>query len=182
MLALALAVLAAAQAHASERQLLVVDSEHYQLAVFERGKLERVVEIGLGQGRGPKEELRDLKTPRGTYFIIDKQRGSFGGRWGEYYGGFWIKMNYPGPDDAARGLERGWIDEAMAARIREAWRARKLTPQNTRLGGGVGFHGWAGEWDGSGGAHLSFGCVVLHNADMEALFDRIQVGAMVVLL
>jgi hypothetical protein len=171
-----------AKQHPGEKQLLVVDSQRYQLALFERGKLVQVVEIGLGQGHGPKVEKGDLKTPRGTYFIIDKQHGNFGGQWGEYYGGYWIKLNYPGPDDAARGLSQGWIDEDTAAQINDAWSQRKLTPQNTRLGGGVGLHGWAGEWDGRGGAHLSFGCVVLHNADMAALFERIQLGARVILL
>jgi L,D-transpeptidase catalytic domain len=171
-----------AQQHRAEKQLLIVDTAHYQMSFFVGGKLERTVEIGLGQGRGPKEELHDLKTPRGTYFIVDKQRGEFGGKWGEYFGGFWIKINYPGPDDAARGLSQGWLDEPTATRIRDAWKARKLTPQNTRLGGGVGFHGWASDWDGKGGAHLSFGCVVLHNADMAALFDKIAVGTMVVIL
>ena len=170
-----------ARLHRAEKQLLVVDTAHYRMSLFVEGKLERTIEIGLGQGLGPKVEQGDLKTPRGTYFIVDKQKGQFGGEWGEYFGGHWIKINYPGPDDAARGLERGWIDEATAARIGDAWKQRKLTQQNTRLGGGVGFHGWASEWEGPR-ANLSFGCVVLHNADMEQLFDHIAIGAMVVIL
>jgi hypothetical protein len=171
-----------ARQHRTEKQLLVVDTAHYQLSLYESGKLVTKVEIGLGQGHGPKVEKGDLKTPRGTYFIVDKQRGTFGGEWAEYYGGYWIKMNYPGPDDAKRGVDNDWIDDQTADEIVAAWKQRKLTPQGTRLGGGVGFHGWAGEWEGKGGAHLSFGCVVLHNADMATLFDRIVVGAMVVIL
>jgi hypothetical protein len=171
-----------AEPHPVERQLLLVDTEAYRLGFFVDGKLERTIEIGLGQVRGPKVELHDLKTPRGTYFVIDKQRGELGGKWGAFYGGHWIKINYPGPADAERGLARGWIDAATAARIVEAWHARKPTPQSTRLGGGVGLHGWASEWDGRGGADLSFGCVVLHNSDMAELFDRIAIGAMIVIL
>ena len=69
-------------------------------------------------------------------------------------------MNYPGPADAAWGVENGVVDQATAAAIVAAWSERKLTPQNTPLGSGIGFHGWASEWKGRGGARLSFGCVV----------------------
>jgi lipoprotein-anchoring transpeptidase ErfK/SrfK len=48
------------------------------------------------------------------------------------------------------------------------------------LGGGIGFHGWAGEWEGPR-ARLSWGCVVLHMRDVARVFDAIPVGAMVVL-
>ena len=171
-----------AQAKAPDINLLVVDTRDFTLTAWTAAGPDRAVEIGLGQGWGPKEELGDLKTPRGAYYVVDKQKGQLGGRWGAFYGGYWIKINYPGPVDAVRGLDRGWIDDATATRIIDAWQAGKLTPQNTRLGGGVGLHGWASEWDGRGGAHLSFGCVVLHNADMAQLFDRIAIGALVVIL
>src|SRR4051812_31221043 len=81
--------------HPGEKQLLVVDTAHYRMSFYVDGKLDSTVEIGLGQGRGPKEELHDLKTPRGTYFVVDKQKGEFGGEWGEYFGGHWIKINRP---------------------------------------------------------------------------------------
>jgi hypothetical protein len=52
-------------------------------------------------------------------------------------------VNYPGPADAAWGVENGVVDDATAAAIAAAWSERKLTPQNTPLGSGIGFHGWA---------------------------------------
>jgi lipoprotein-anchoring transpeptidase ErfK/SrfK len=57
-----------------------------------------------------------------------------------------------------------------------------LTNQKTQLGGGIGFHGWASEWNGSENARLSWGCVVMHNPDIRRVFDDIPLGAMVVLL
>jgi hypothetical protein len=164
----------------ADSHLLVVDTAQYQMSFYVNGKLVRSVEIGLGQGQGAKEKQGDLKTPHGTYFVVDKQRGDFGGGYGAYFGGHWIKINYPGPDDAKRGVERGWIDAATAARITEAWRAKKLTPQNTPLGGGIGLHGWAGDWSGPA-AHLSWGCVVLHTPDIAQLFDQIPLGTKVLI-
>jgi hypothetical protein len=91
-------------------------------------------------------------------------------------------MNYPGPADAAWGVDNGVIDDAGAAAIVSAWGERKLTPQNTPLGSGIGFHGWASEWKGGrAGARLSFGCVVLHNRDMATWFDEVTVGTMVII-
>jgi lipoprotein-anchoring transpeptidase ErfK/SrfK len=45
----------------------------------------------------------------------------------------------------------------------------------------IGFHGWASEWGGGTGAHLSFGCVVMHKADIEPFFDDVPIGTMVVI-
>jgi hypothetical protein len=166
---------------AAEPQLVLVDQGRYRMQYRVGGKVKREMEIGLGQERGQKRREGDLRTPKGIYFIVDKQKGKFGGEWAEFYGGFWIKVNYPGPTDAAWGLERGLIDQETASAIAAAWSDRKLTPQNTPLGSGIGFHGWASEWDGGSGAHLSFGCVVMHTADIEAFFEDVPIGTMVVI-
>lgn len=63
--------------------------------------------------------------------------------------------------------------------IAAAWEQRRATLENTRLGGGIGFHGWAQEWQNEGPRHLSWGCVVLHLYDIRKLFDQIPAGAMV---
>jgi len=166
---------------AAEPRLVLVDQGRYRMQYRVAGKVKREMEIGLGQERGQKRREGDLRTPKGIYFIVDKQKGNFGGEWAEFYGGFWIKINYPGPADAAWGLERGLIDQGTANAITTAWSDRKLTPQNTPLGSGIGFHGWASEWDGGAGAHLSFGCVVMHKADIEAFFEDVPIGTMVVI-
>ena len=142
------------------------------------GRVTREVEIGLGQASGQKRREGDLRTPKGIYFVVDKQKGSFGGDYGEYFGGYWIKVNYPGPADAAWGVENGVVDDAAAAAIAAAWSERKLTPQNTPLGSGIGFHGWASDWkrQGGRGAHLSFGCVVMHNQRHRDLVRRGRAG------
>ena len=166
---------------AAEKMLVLVDQARYRMQVRVGGRVTREVEIGLGQESGQKRREGDLRTPKGIYFVVDKQKGSFGGEWGEYYGGYWIKVNYPGAADAAWGAENGVVDSEAAAAIAAAWSERKLTPQNTRLGSGIGFHGWASEWKGKGGAQLSFGCIVMHNRDIASWFDDVALGTMVVI-
>ncbi len=61
------------------------------------------------------------------------------------------------------------------------WTERKATPQNTKLGSGIGFHGWIREWENDGSRHLSWGCVVMHIYDIKNLYDRIPKGAMVII-
>jgi murein DD-endopeptidase MepM/ murein hydrolase activator NlpD len=167
---------------AAEPQIVLVDQARFRMQVRVGARIAREVEVGLGQAAGQKRREGDLRTPKGIYFVVDKQKGSFSGEWAEYFGGYWIKINYPGPADAAWGVENGVIDEATAAAIGAAWSARKLTAQNTPLGSGIGFHGWASEWKSErGGAHLSFGCVVLHNRDIASWFDELPIGTMVVI-
>ena len=52
-------------------------------------------DIRLGQGSGPKEVEGDHKTPTGMYFVIQKHSGVFDGPYAAYFGGYWIRFNYP---------------------------------------------------------------------------------------
>ena len=62
-----------------------------------------------------------------------------------------------------------------------AWEGRAPTLETTRLGGGIGFHGWAREWEDTGPRHLSWGCVVLHLSDIQTFYERVPEGSMVVI-
>jgi len=167
---------------ATEPQIVLIDEARFRMQVRVGGRVTHEMEIGLGQQPGQKRREGDLRTPKGIYFVVDKQKGDFGGDWGAYFGGYWIKMNYPGPADAAWGLENAVVDETTAAAIAAAWAERKLTPQTTGLGSGIGFHGWASDWKGGrGGARLSFGCIVMHGRDIATWFEEVPLGTMVVL-
>jgi lipoprotein-anchoring transpeptidase ErfK/SrfK len=76
----------------------------------------------------------------------------------------------------------GRVTEDAAAEIARAWAQRLATPQKTRLGGGIGLHGWSEAWKEEDGTLLSWGCVVMHNEDIRGLYPRIGLGTMVVLL
>jgi murein DD-endopeptidase MepM/ murein hydrolase activator NlpD len=170
--------------HVPQREsvLLVVDSESGTMRVARNGRVEGEFQVGFGQASGPKRARDDLKTPRGMYFVVHKTRGPFEGPYAEFYGGHWIAINYPNPWDAAHGRAIGLLSQAQESDIKRAWTARQATLRGTRLGDGIGFHGWKGEWEDDGPRKLSWGCVVMHNADISRLFDSIPVGAMVVIL
>lgn len=164
-----------------EQALVLVDQESYRMRLYRGGGLQGEYDISLGQGRGPKRVQGDNKTPKGMYFVIQKHRGEFGGEYGEFYGGHWIKINYPNRYDAERGRAEGFIDSRREAQIAARWEQRRATLEDTRLGGGIGFHGWAREWENEGPRHLSWGCVVMHLRDIKPLYEHIPAGAMVVI-
>jgi hypothetical protein len=138
-------------------------------------------DISLGQGAGPKQVQGDNKTPTGMYFVVQKHQGNFPGDYGDYYGGYWVKINYPNAFDAVRASRQGLITSAQALSISKSWDARAPTLQNTALGGGIGFHGWIREWQNDGPRHLSWGCVVVHLSDIGKFFEQVPEGTMVVI-
>ncbi len=164
-----------------ESALLLVDQQRYKLRLYTGGREAAEYDVSLGQGVGEKRVEGDNKTPKGMYFVIGKHKGEFPGAYGAYYGGHWVKINYPNRFDAARGRAARLITPAEEASINAAWERRAPTLEKTPLGGGIGFHGWAREWENSGPRHLSWGCVVLHLSDVSAFYERIPTGAMVVI-
>lgn len=165
----------------NERALVLVDQSRYKMRLYLGGRQAYEFDVSLGQSEGEKRVEGDNKTPKGMYFVVGKRRGEFPGEYGDYFGGHWIKINYPNRFDAARGLADGLITPAQESKISSAWDRRAPTDESTRLGGGIGFHGWAREWSNEGPRHLSWGCVVLHLSDISTFYDQIPEGAMVVI-
>jgi hypothetical protein len=166
----------------AEPVLVVVDVEAHEARRYERGARTHTWEVGRGQADGVKVERGDLKTPRGLYFVTDKSKGPFGGAFAGYYGGHWVKVNYPNAFDAARGVAAGWLTAEQSAEVARTWWRRGLTAQKTRLGGGIGFHGWIAPWRAEvEGFGLSWGCVVLHPEDVAGFYAAVPVGAAVIL-
>jgi hypothetical protein len=175
----------AARAHLYDPQhesaLVLVDRARHRMRLYRDGVRAGDYEVGFGQATGCKEREGDLRSPCGMYFVVDKSRGPFSGDYADYYGGHWIKISYPNAFDAERGVASGLITGEAGARISADWAARRLPPQDTPLGSGIGFHGWAEEWDRRrDGTALSWGCIVLHLRDVSGFFDLVPRGAMVV--
>lgn len=165
-----------------EPVLLVVDVEAHQARRYERGVRTHTWDVGRGQAAGEKEVRGDLKTPRGLYFVVDRSTGPFTGDFGAYYGGYWVKVNYPNAFDAERGSRAGLVSEEQAEAIGRVWWRRELTAQKTKLGGGIGFHGWIAPWTGDEeGYGLSWGCVVFHPEDVAEAYAQLPRGAAIVL-
>lgn len=165
-----------------ETVLILVDQNSYKMRLYKSGKLQGEYDVSLGKGKGPKQVEGDNKTPVGMYFVIQKQQGAFAGPYGAYFGGYWIKVNYPNEFDARRAATLGLINSKQQQVIQTRWRERAPTLETTKLGGGIGFHGWAREWSNDGPRHLSWGCVVMHLYDISKLYAQIPEGAMVVIL
>lgn len=164
-----------------EATLLLVDQASYKMRFYRNGELANEYDVSFGQARGPKEIQGDNKTPAGMYFVIQKHSGRFDGPYGAYYGGYWIKVNYPNAFDADRATAQNLISGQQQAEISKRWTGRQPTLENTQLGGGIGFHGWIREWDNTGPRHLSWGCVVMHIYAISRMFDQSPVGTMVVI-
>ena len=165
-----------------EDVLVVVDVETHEARRYERGARTHTWEVGRGQAEGIKTIRGDLKTPRGLYFVTDKSTGPFSGDFAGYYGGHWVKLNYPNAFDARRGVSDGLLSGEQSTTIAQTWWRRALPAQKTKLGGGIGFHGWIAPWRGEvEGFGLSWGCVVLHPEDVADFYSRLPVGAAVVL-
>lgn len=165
-----------------EQTLVLVDQSSYKMRLYSGGQLKGEYDVSFGQARGRKRLKGDNKTPQGMYFVTQKHRGQFDGPYGAYYGGHWIKINYPNRYDAAWGRGEGHLDAKQETAIADKWSKRAPTLEATPLGGGIGFHGWAEEWSNDGPRHLSWGCVVMHLSDIKKLYDQIPAGAMVVIL
>ncbi len=166
----------------AEPLLLLIEESTRRMLLYEHGALITSYEVGFGQSPGHKREQGDNRTPKGMYFVTRKALIQSTDGVDAYYGGHWIKINYPNPWDAAHGVDQGWITPLQADEITEQWQRRKLTAQDTRLGGGIGLHGWAHEWDGAtDGYLLSWGCIVMHLRDVAEVYERVDVGAMVVI-
>ena len=164
-----------------EKTLVLVDQQNYKARIYEAGVMRAEFDVSFGQGRGQKEIEGDNKTPKGMYFVVQKHEGEFDGPYAAYYGGHWIKINYPNKYDAERGLAQSIISKTQRDQISASWLKREPTLQNTKLGGGIGFHGWNKEWQNDGPRHLSWGCVVMHLRDIGKFYDDVSEGAMVVI-
>ncbi len=165
----------------NEPVLALVSHDALELRVYVHGVEQGRYAISLGQEAGAKERRGDNRTPKGMYFVTQRSRGPFGGDYAAYYGGIWLRLNYPNAWDAARGVDQGLITTAQQVDISRAWRARQTTLQQTRLGSGIGVHAWAEEWDDAGSRYKSWGCLVVHVADAETIYASLPEGSMVIL-
>jgi len=166
---------------AREKSLIIASKKDYRLLYCRAGKVVEDPPVALSQNpAGPKVEDGDNRMPEGEYRIIQKAEGPFEGKYGRYLGARWMRINYPNAHDALTALEAGRITAKECTAICAACKAGRMPPVGTKLGGGVGIHGWAGDWP-DGPQNLTWGCLSLRDADLKKLYSLADNGTTVII-
>lgn len=155
---------------------IVVSKSSKTLTLLRGGKSVKTYPVALGRSeKGPKQRAGDWRTPEGLYYVAQHHPKSRYDRA--------LKISYPNPVDAERGLSRGWITPAQAERIRDASALGILPPQNTKLGYHIEIHGGYRALPGGAGIKgYTQGCVALTNAMMREIYEWAPVGTPVLIL
>ena len=136
------------------------------------GRLE--LPIALSREPGPKRERGDERAPEGEYRVVGHARPSRFHRF--------LSIDYPSDADAELALAEGRIDASDRAAIAEAHRSGLLPPQDTPLGGFVGFHGEGPRWQGDLDLDWTNGCFALPDAAMDQLAELTPPGTTVTIV
>jgi murein L,D-transpeptidase YafK len=131
-------------------------------------KVIREFRIALGESPVASKEVQgDGRTPEGRYYVSDKVHGS---RFRRFIG-----ISYPNLEDAERGYELQRISAVQWSDIFFANLQKRVPPWNTKLGGRIGIHGYAGRpylpvinW--------TQGCVAVSDEEIDFLFGRVPIG------
>jgi murein L,D-transpeptidase YafK len=117
---------------------------------------------------GAKLRRGDDRVPEGDYRIIGPARPSRFHRF--------LPIDYPASADAARGLAAGVISRADYQAIVQAHRVGRPPPQDTALGGHLGFHGEGERWRGDLGLDWTDGCIAVADETIDLLAARAPPG------
>lgn len=161
--------------------LLIAYKSKYRMQLYYSGKLIKTYIIGLGQEPiGHKQQQGDNRTPEGDYRIIEKATGPFTGS-NPYLGNRWMRLNYPNNADAKAGLEKKLITQDEYNKIVAANKKGMMPPKTTKLGGGIGIHGWYGSWPGDDEQDITWGCISMQNSDVEDVYARVGLQTRIVI-
>lgn len=157
---------------------LVVDKSEYKLFLYTGDIYLKTYPIALGwQPVGEKRQEGDGRTPEGLYYVVQKAEHPRL----KYLGSRWLRLSYPNQKDAKRGLRSGLINRQEYNQIVRAIKQKKIPPQDTSLGGGIGIHGGGYRKFGQLVRNWTAGCIALFNADIEEFYDFIKIGTPVLI-
>lgn len=160
---------------------IVIEKVGRTLSVWLGGRRLRTYSCVFGQAPlEDKLKSGDHRTPRGHYFICNRNRAS---RFHLFLG-----LSYPSAEDAERAGREGRLGARLVQRIGAAQKARDFARWpaelwSTPLGGEVGIHGLPnGMTDGDvrhdiqRSGDWTWGCISVLNAHIEELFGALPVG------
>lgn len=167
----------------AEANFLLAIKHAQTLYHFQQGNLKESFEIALSQSPvGHKSKQGDLRLPEGSYRIVQKNSGPFSGKMAAWFGSGWMRINYPNPYDIQEGYRKSFISESQRISMTKAWYAGKAPNQKSRLGGGIGIHGWKGEWSNNKDRALTWGCISMHNSDLARLIKTVPLQTKIIIL
>lgn len=135
----------------------VVDKLNHRGHLIRAGRSAETYALEMGPGwLDRKVREGDRATPEGRYQVVRK-KGSGQTRYHKA-----MLLNYPNDEDLAR--------------FRQLRRSGTVS-RGARIGGLIEIHG-----DGGKGEDWTFGCVSLHNRDMDRLFSQLSVGSPVTIV
>jgi hypothetical protein len=120
---------------------------------------------------GAKRARGDERTPEGDYQIAGPARAS------RFH--LFLPIDYPSVADADVALAERRISQRTHRAILAAHAAGRMPPQDTRLGGLLGFHGEGERWRGDLDLDWTEGCVALADEAMDWLAKRVRRGTAV---
>jgi murein L,D-transpeptidase YafK len=126
------------------------------------------MKVALGrEGVGHKWRSGDHRTPEGEYQIVGNARP------GRFH--LFLPIDYPSRGDAAAALAAGRLSRADYERILRAHAEGVLPPDDTPIGGNLGFHGEGDRWKGDS-RHLdwTYGCIAVTDEEIELLASRVE--------
>lgn len=168
---------------AKNTNLIVACKKEMEIHYFNNGTKVCTYNIAVGQNPiGHKERQGDNRTPEGAYKIIQKSSGPFSGDYGDFFGSGWMRISYPNAYDAEEGFSSGLISKSERDKIIDYTKSGKEPPKTTELGGGIGIHGWAGNWDPSGSRALTWGCISINNYDLKDFYELAQLNSDIYIL
>ncbi len=170
-----LILLISVRVNAEDRDLwILVDTEAQVLSVMKENtpiKVFRNISIGRN-GADYDKRVGDDTTPLGSYRIGWVNENS---RYHLFFG-----LSYPSMHDARRALFLDAINVETYRTLVRADIAKRVPPQNTMLGGGIGIHG-LGKADSQIHRLMNWthGCIALTNKQIDGLSRWIKKGIVV---
>ncbi len=155
-----------------------ISKKNKELILEKSGKVVKRYKISSGiGGKGTKRRQGDGKTPIGTYRILSlKDSDRFH---------YFMQLDYPNLNDAWYGYKNKIIDSAEFKKIANAYKQRRIPPQDTELGGFIGIHGIGTTTEKKLAIHENTdwteGCIALTNEEIQELKKFVDVGTQVVI-
>lgn len=140
---------------------IVIEKARRTLTLFDGADIVFTCPIALGRvPEGAKGAQGDGRTPEGRYTVcLVKEQGKYGRSLG---------LSYPNPDDAAKALADGRIDEATHQAVLLAHKEGRRPPWGSPLGGEIYLH------EGGSQSDWTAGCIALDTPGMDALWPHRQ--------